>query len=370
MNGFRARANDRVAEPVEDDEWWPTLSKKSKKKDKKLKKAPSEGSQPSRHVKAAASKCPCLLPHNKQNIPQAASPNLPQIHTKPPSIPSPAPNMAASTTNVINRLRAFSRGEIDIPDLEMFQIIDAEILKAKQPFTTTHKVMFTNTFGAHKAIALVLSQLSPDCKKITFIMKGGVARHDHWRAEQLSGAGLLDFFDYTTGDELNPESLLWEIDLHTNDEGQQAVKDMSCVVFVPEDEEGRSLADFYVTFFQDRLDHGSKHPVTGERILKIPQLGQLGRGYIQHTIKEDDCEEALTYALGHLIDTVRTGTSMENDGDINMAEMIGGLGLYVLSKTNDVDKAWGDLDWLINTINGPHDIRQRRGPTGVQFFPT
>ncbi|KAF4477843.1 hypothetical protein CGGC5_v014129 [Colletotrichum fructicola Nara gc5] len=300
----------------------------------------------------------------------AASPNLPQIHTKPPSIPSPAPNMAASTTNVINRLRAFSRGEIDIPDLEMFQIIDAEILKAKQPFTTTHKVMFTNTFGAHKAIALVLSQLSPDCKKITFIMKGGVARHDHWRAEQLSGAGLLDFFDYTTGDELNPESLLWEIDLHTNDEGQQAVKDMSCVVFVPEDEEGRSLADFYVTFFQDRLDHGSKHPVTGERILKIPQLGQLGRGYIQHTIKEDDCEEALTYALGHLIDTVRTGTSMENDGDINMAEMIGGLGLYVLSKTNDVDKAWGDLDWLINTINGPHDIRQRRGPTGVQFFPT
>ncbi|KAK1840380.1 hypothetical protein CCHR01_16989 [Colletotrichum chrysophilum] len=162
---------------------------------------------------------------------------------------------AASTADTVDRLHAFNRGEIDIPGLEMLQIIDTEILKSKQPFTTTHKVMFTNTFGAHKAIALVLSQLSPDCKKIAFIMKGG----------------------------------------------------------------------------------------------------------------KDDCEEALAYAFGHLIDTVRAGPSMENDEDINTAEMVGSSGLYILSKTNDVDEAWGDLDWLINTINGPQDIRHRQGPIGVQF---
>lgn len=277
--------------------------------------------------------------------------------------------MAASTTDAISRLRAFNNGEIDIPDREMVRIIDTEILKAKQPFTTTHHVVFTNPSDAHTAISLALAQLSQDSKKIAFIMKGGLARHHHWRAEQFSQAGLLDFFDLTTGDELYPGSLLWEIDLHTNDEGQRAVKDMRCVVFVPGDEEGRSLADFYVTFFQDRLDHGSKHPVTGELLLEIPQLRQLGRGYVHHAIKEDDCEEAPIYALGHLIETTRAGTGMENDEDINMAEMVGNSGMSVLSRTDDVDEAWGDLGWLIATINGPNDIRKPRGPIVVRFYP-
>ncbi|KAH9226070.1 hypothetical protein K456DRAFT_43308 [Colletotrichum gloeosporioides 23] len=97
---------------------------------------------------------------------------------------------------------------------------------------------------------------------------------------------------------------------------------------MPEDEEGRSLADLYVAFFQDRLEHSSKHPVTGERMLELPQLGQLDRGYIQHTINKDDCEEALTYAFSHLIDTVQVGTTTENDEDISPTKIMGGSGLF------------------------------------------
>lgn len=113
---------------------------------------------------------------------------------------------------------------------------------------------------------------------------------------------------------------------------------MRCVVFMPEDEEGRSLAKLYVAFFQDRLEHSSKHPVTGERMLELPQLVQLDRGYIQHTINKDNCEEALTYAFRHLIDTVQVGTATENDEDISTTKIMGGSGLYVLSKSNNTDR--------------------------------
>ncbi|KAF4895150.1 hypothetical protein CGCF415_v012020 [Colletotrichum fructicola] len=162
----------------------------------------------------------------------------------------------------------------------------------------------------------------------SFIMVSGVIKDEHWPARTLYELNLFSFFDHTTNKEINPGALLWQIELATNTEGHKTVKNMRDTAFVTEDSGGRSLASLYITFFQDRLDHGSKSPSTSASLLQIPKLN---RSYNEYNIDKDFVIDTTIFAFGHLVDTFKSNSTMEEDEDIRLAETRGGSGLYYLA---------------------------------------
>ncbi|KAJ0382306.1 hypothetical protein COL922a_012828 [Colletotrichum nupharicola] len=260
----------------------------------------------------------------------------------------------------VERLRAFLASDktqrYTIADFTT--IVKSRILPIKQPFNTTHKAVLTDPNNAYRDILQTLANLSPGWNMISFIMVGGLVKDEHWSARALYEMNLFSFFDHTTNKEINPGALLWQIELAPNTEGHKTVKNMRATAFVTEDSGGRSLAN--------RLDHGSKNPNNSEALLRIPKLG---RSYNEYTIDEDFAINAPIFAFGHLVDTVKSSSTMEEDSDIRLAEARGGSGLYYLATGRDANYAWGGLTWVLDIIDSPHqDIRRRRGPTVVQFI--
>ncbi|GKT61142.1 hypothetical protein ColTof4_01244 [Colletotrichum tofieldiae] len=293
---------------------------------------------------------------------------------------------ASATIAEAARLRTFVAGA-DFDDKDVASIVNDTVLVAKAPFNTTHKVIFTSPDSAHEDVIRSLLELHPHTETISFILTGGFTLEKHWSARQIYLMDRLSFFDQM-GEENDPGCLVLQLNLSTGLGVRQLLRSR-VVTFTTSDADGRSMADLYIEFFMDRLESGIKwaNEHNGSilqrnraflehnefilehngPILNAPNIEPVD---VRYTIDEDDSMFAIFFGFGFIVDTARSSAAMENNEDMDEAEMRGGSGLNKISIGSSVEQAWGDLQWLVEIVEDRRDsIMPQNIPTVVTFIP-
>ncbi|KAK2747409.1 hypothetical protein CKAH01_06586, partial [Colletotrichum kahawae] len=175
-------------------------------------------------------------------------------------------------TNLTTRQAAESMGEEALrnkpTDADIRRLFQETIL-TREPFTSTHQVMFCTVPLAAKVVTFAFEELlySPRracTTKLSIIMTGGIKIGREWNEDVFEKRGRMSFFK--NSDEGVPGALLWEAEVGLDVSGRKELKNNTIHVWVPhkpgvgnEDEEAH-LGWHYVEWFKECLEVGNKKP--------------------------------------------------------------------------------------------------------------
>lgn len=243
----------------------------------------------------------------------------------------------------------------------IISIVQSHILQAKEPFRSgTFLVQITKFTDLRGAILQMASNIhhGNDIDTVAFVIYGGTRINTHWPERQVPDA-MRQFFT-STGDEAAPGSALVVMEVSRENEGtaRMRIDDLSITTFLWADEESKSMAGCYASFFLAYLNNLNRLPRGLTTFSNIPSSpAEMPREIVKFRIEAAQSPASAQYAIGQLLQLVKGGLDLDDHHELGPAVALLDWTLVQDGNESAVEKL-GSVERLGAIIAGPDDLEE------------